>query len=202
MTGLLVLGDLIRAVWRAVWRAVRQPVWWPAAALAVGLAVNLALYALAVRPTDRAVEAREQVWAKSRADLAARVLQRQARADLEQATRPLLERKAFARLVVRVTEFARQHRLALPDVGYSTRDLKDVGLAKVSMAFTVSGEYGAFRRFLSDVEQAPEFLTIEDLSLTKVSGKTGILNVQVQLAAYLRASGSQEPAAPKGRGEG
>lgn len=196
------IRDGARVVWRTVRQAVGHVVWRWAAALTVGLVVNLAVYTLAVRPTERTVTAREQTWAMGRADLAARVLQRQAQADLEQATRPLLERKAFARLVVRVTELVRRHRLALPDVGYTMRELKDGGLAKVSMAFIVSGEYGAFRRFLSDVERAPELLTIEDLSLTKVSGKTGLLNVQVKLAAYLRTSASREPATPPVGGQG
>ena len=177
-------------------RALLRPVRWGVAAVAVLVVTTAAFHAVAVAPATQAAEAREQAWVRARADLARILMERRAAADIERFRGMLLERKGFSRLAVRVTGLAREHDLLLPDIGYSIRDLKDADLAKVSMAFTVNGEYGALRQFLSDLERAQEFLTIEELSLTKTPGKRGGLSVQVQLAAYLRGPAASGPVVP------
>lgn len=179
---------------------VRPPLRWWACAAAALLVLNIGGYAFVAGPALTAVEEEERAWAKARADLTRRLIERRAEADVERFRVTLLERKEFAQLVVRVTELARGHGLVLPAVNYAIQDLKEAALAKVSMAFAVSGEYDAFRRFLSDVERAREFLTIEELSLTKAKG--GGLSVQVKAAAHLRRSSPRQRGDGSGEGSG
>ena len=61
-------------------------------------------------------------------------------------------------------------------------------LRKITMTMSLSGEYGDIRRFIHELETAPEFLVLESVSVTSSTDNDRRLNLQAQVATYYRAS--------------
>jgi len=166
--------------------------------LGVAALVNLGVYALAVYPLSlkvasserRAGTARAQLQAAEREDAATRaVLERaeQANADLRKFYRDTLpssvegaRRMSYAKLA----SLADHHGLVIErrsydrDTGYRGR------LHKLKITMALSGEYRDIRAFLHALETSPEFVVIEDVSLSEGANPGAPLAVAVQLATY------------------
>ena len=166
--------------------------------LGIAALANLGVYALVVYPLSlkvaaserRAVTARAQLQAAERDDTTTRaVLQRaeQADADLQKFYRDTLpssvegaRRMSYAKLAT----LADHHGLIIErrsydrDTGYRGR------LHKLKINMALSGEYRDIRAFLHALETAPEFVVIEDVSLSEGASRGAPLAVAVQLATY------------------
>jgi Tfp pilus assembly protein PilO len=166
--------------------------------LGIAALVNLGVYALAVYPLSlkvasserRAVTARAQLQAAEREDATTRtVLERaeQADADLQKFYRDTLpssvegaRRMSYAKLA----SLADHHGLVIErrsydrDTGYRGR------LHKLKINMALSGEYRDIRAFLHALETSPEFVVIEDVSLSEGANPGAPLAVAVQLATY------------------
>jgi Tfp pilus assembly protein PilO len=166
--------------------------------LGIAALVNLGVYVLAVYPLSlkvasserRAVTARAQLQAAEREDATTRaVLERaeQADADLRKFYRDTLppsvegaRRMSYAKLA----SLADHHGLVIErrsydrDTGYRGR------LHKLKINMALSGEYRDIRAFLHALETSPEFVVIEDVSLSEGANPGAPLAVAVQLATY------------------
>ena len=66
---------------------------------------------------------------------------------------------------------------------------RDSSLGKLSTEITLSGQYRDIRRFIYELEAAPEFLILETVSLSQGSDASSGLNVTVKVATYYQAGG-------------
>ena len=168
--------------------------------LALGIVLNIAAYALVVYPlgvrsvgaADRAVAAAETLRAAERDVAAARALVTgKSRADEELATfydkvlpadqtaarrltyasLPTLARKANVKFLDRHT-----------DVEPLLKDAR-LGLLKVRTQFQC--DYESFRRFIFELESAPEFVIIDDVTIMQ-NDPTRPLTLSLQLSTYYR----------------
>jgi Tfp pilus assembly protein PilO len=54
------------------------------------------------------------------------------------------------------------------------------------MTLSLAGEYTQIRRFIHDLEMAPDFLVLEHVELAQVEGQARGIDVTVQIATYYR----------------
>jgi Tfp pilus assembly protein PilO len=90
-------------------------------------------------------------------------------------------------LIERLTQQARTLAVDVPSVDYSSTEVKEAGLTKVSVHMGVQGAYGKIRRLLFELERMRRFLVIEQVTLHDPSGEAQ-LQLNLQLALYLRAA--------------
>jgi Tfp pilus assembly protein PilO len=67
---------------------------------------------------------------------------------------------------------------------------RDSSLGKLSTELTLSGQYKDIRRFIYELEAAPEFLILETVSLSQGTDSSNGLNVTVKVATYYQAGGN------------
>lgn len=166
--------------------------------LGIAALVNLGVYALVVYPLSlkvraserRATVARTQVQAAERDEKTTRASlgrAEQADADLRRFYRDTLpsnvegaRRMSYAKLA----SLADHHGLVVERRSYD-RDTGHRGrLHKLKIGMALSGEYRDIRAFVHALETSPEFLVIEDVSLSEGARPGAPLSVAVQLATY------------------
>jgi Tfp pilus assembly protein PilO len=168
--------------------------------LLVGLAVNIVLYLFVARPL-----AGRSAGAADRATAAAAAL-RNAERDHRAATE-LVEGKARADedlnafygkvLPADLTAARRMTYSSLPalakrtDVRYETRRFetpepeKDSRLGRLAIRMVLQGEYQNLRRFIHELERAPEFVVIDDVTLTRADQEQP-LTLVLSLSTFYR----------------
>jgi Tfp pilus assembly protein PilO len=167
--------------------------------LTVALVLNVLAYAFFVYPLSDRVNSVAERTRAAEAELArARDEHTRAAATLTgraQATRELDE---FYRKVL-PTSFVDARRLVAPRLermasaagvrprGTNTQRVSDddTTLAQVKVGLELVGTYPGIRRFIHDLEQAPEFMTIDHISLSE-QGDDGRLAVSLELTTYYR----------------
>jgi hypothetical protein len=176
------------------WRAVVVP-------LGAAAVVNAAAYLLVVYPLSLRVSATEQ--RKQAADVQFAAAQREyasSRAMLTSKDRADVELRKFYGEVLpadlagarRIT-YARLAQLAKnADLQYERRSYEpdanyDGSLQKVKITMVLEGEYRNVRRFIHDLETAPEFVVIEDVALAEGAEPNAPLILTLQLATFFRA---------------
>ena len=71
-------------------------------------------------------------------------------------------------------------------VGCSPNPDRDSQLVKFVYTASLSGEYRNIRRFIHELEKAPEFLVLENVALSQSDVEERGLNVTMQIATYYR----------------
>ena len=67
-------------------------------------------------------------------------------------------------------------------------DVNEAGdLRKITMTMNLTGEYTSVRRFIHELETAPEFVVLESVAVTTAAEGDRRLNVVAQVATYYRA---------------
>src|SRR4029078_9401849 len=66
---------------------------------------------------------------------------------------------------------------------------RDSSLGELSREITLSGQYRDIRRFIYELEAAPEFLILETVSLSQGADASSGLNVTIKVATYYQAGG-------------
>lgn len=172
--------------------------------VALGLVVNIALYAIVVYPLSKKVAGGEQEAQASSAALdAARRDYAAARATIAGKGQADLELQKFyngvlppdisgARRItfLRMEQLAQQCSLRLERETSDPKALRDSQLVKFTYTASLSGEYRNIRRFIHELETAPEFLVLENVELSQSEVENRGLNVDVQIATYYRAAGN------------
>lgn len=168
--------------------------------LAAALVINAALYALVVYPLSQRVTSGEQEAGEStRALVAARKTFDSARGTVSGKKEADAELVKFyedvlppdlsgARRVLypRLDQLARKANLTLGAYRFHL-DANPIGdLRKISMTMNLTGDYSSVRRFIHELETAPEFLVLESVAVTAAAEGDRRLNVVAQVATYYR----------------
>ena len=166
--------------------------------LGIAALVNLGVYALVVYPLSLKVAASERRAAAARVQLqAAERDETRTRAALgraEQGSTDLLHfyrdllpssvegarRMSYAKLAT----LADRHELVVERRSYDREPAHRGRLRKIKIRMALSGEYRDIRAFLHELEASPEFIVIEDVSLSEGASPGAPLSVAVTLATY------------------
>jgi Type II secretion system (T2SS), protein M subtype b len=179
----------------------RRTIILPLAGMAV---LNAAVYLLVVYPLSLRVSATEgrqtfaarQLAAAEREYAAARaMLTSKDRADAELRTfygEVLPADLAGARRITyaRLAQLAREADLSYDRRSYEPNANYEGSLQKVRITMVLEGEYRNVRRFIHALETAPEFVVIEEMSLTEGTDANAPLTLTLELATYFRAEGN------------
>jgi len=179
----------------------KRSVLWP---LAVGLLLNIAAYALIVRPKEMKVKS-----ADVRSAAAAQALKAADR-DLASA-RALVAGKSQAEEALSTfynkvlpADFSAARRMTftrLPDLAQRTNVMwasrtsevekvqGDARLGRVHIRTIISGQYENVRQFIYELESSPEFIIIDDVTLSQGDADKP-LNLTLQLSTYYRVDSS------------
>ncbi len=167
--------------------------------IAAALVVNAALYALVVYPLSQRVYNEEQQAGDAIRNLnAARRTfasaqgtvtgKKQAEEELQKFYNDILPPDfSGARRILypRLPQLAAKSNLTVR-ANLSPDSARATDVKKLSMTLTLSGDYASMRRFIHQLESAPEFLVLESVSVTQApEGRE--LNVTAQVATYYRA---------------
>lgn len=172
----------------------RRVVW----ILAGALIINAALYVLLVYPLSQRVrseqqqagEATRQLVAARRAYESARgTVTGKKQADTELATfyRDVLPADlsgARRTMYPRLQQLAAAANLADFKLGFGQDNVTADKLRKLTATLNLTGDYTNIRRYIHDLETAPEFLVIESVSLTQDAEDEGNLMVTARVSTY------------------
>lgn len=171
--------------------------------LAIALAVNVAAYAIVVRPLeDRVANIAERDAAAERSLAAAR---KEHEIAVGTSTGKDRARQELARFYKEVlpANFAAARNLThtrVPQMGedfgvefYSASvspvaRARDSSLERYTSEVELAGRYGDVRRFLHALETAPEFVVIDDITLSEEDVEGGLLQMTLQLSTYFQAA--------------
>jgi len=169
------------------------------APLMIALLVNVLAYVLIVRPLGiRSASAAERAQAAARASALAETDRNAARALVAGKTLAEQELTTFYSKVLPPTlSAARQTTYAfLPALARKTNvrydasrssieQVKDQQLGRLRISMVLEGDYNSVRRFIYELETAPSFVIIDDVTLAQAD-PNGPLAVSLALSAYYR----------------
>jgi Tfp pilus assembly protein PilO len=167
----------------------------------VALLVNVGLYLLVVYPLSKkvaggqqqseaaiaALNAARRDFAAARATVAGKG---QADQELEKFYTDVLPPDVSgARRITffRIDQLAQQCGLRVERQTSDPKSQRDSNLVKFTYRASLSGEYRNIRRFVHELETAPEFLVLENLQLRQSDIENRGLTVDVEIATYYRA---------------
>lgn len=171
---------------------------WP---IALGLIANVLVFVLVVYPLSQTVAGGEQAAQESAAALReARRSHADARATVDGKVQADAELQRFygdvlppdlssARRMtyVMIDRLAAKSGLQHGQRGFTPTAVRDSSLTKLTMTFRLAGEYRQIRRFIHELETAPDFLVLETVELAQVEGQSRGIDLTVQLATYYQA---------------
>jgi hypothetical protein len=169
--------------------------------LVVALVANIAAYALVVRPRGiKAAGAADRAVAAAAAVRAAELELAAARALVEGKVRADEELNAFYQRVL-PTDLSAARRMtyaSLPALarrtnmryeqrrsGVEEKPNDEARLGRFTIRMVLQGEYESFRNFIFQLESAPEFVIIDDVTLTESSANEP-LTLTIDLSTYFR----------------
>jgi len=169
--------------------------------IAIALIVNAAIYALVVYPLAQRVATGEQQAGEATRDLvAARKTFESARgtvsgkkeADAElikfyQDVLPPDFSGARRILYPHLDQIARKASLTTKQYRWNPEEGRTGDLRKLTMTMSLTGDYGSVRKFIHELEIAPEFLVLESVAVTTETDGDRRLNVLATVATYYRA---------------
>jgi Tfp pilus assembly protein PilO len=169
--------------------------------IAIALLVNVALYLMVVYPLSKKVDGGERqseaavaALNAARRDFAAAQAtvagKGQADQELQKFYTDVLPPDiSGARRItfLRIDQLAEESGLRVDRQTSDPKPQRDSGLVKFSYRASLSGDYRNIRRFVHELETAPEFLVLENLQLRQSDIEDRGLNVEVEIATYYRA---------------
>lgn len=169
--------------------------------LVAGLALNAVVYALGVYPLAQRVanieqrdRAAEQALAQARRehDAARGTLTGKERASVELATfyndvLPADLSGARRMTYLRLDQLAREAGLRLRTSRMDAKTGARSGLERLGIEIQLEGTYDGVRSFLYQLDTAPEFVVIDDVSLSDHESQDRLLQLSIQLSTYYKA---------------
>ena len=169
--------------------------------LVVGLLVNLAIYAVVIYPRtssagalERRAQAAAQARAKATKDLkdveAIRTGQERAREQLARFYDSILPQgQDGARRITygRLAALADQTGLDYDSRTTAIETDQKSALKRMNVTMQLAGDYRDIRRFINRLETAPEFIVIDDISLSQAERNTP-LALTLRLSTYYKAA--------------
>lgn len=170
--------------------------------IAVVLVLNVVFWAAGVYPLAQRVaniqqrdrQAEQQFASARREHEAARnALTGKERATVELATfynKVLPADLAGARRLtyLRIEQLARDAGLQLRTSKYGSKAERGSRLDRYQIALELEGSYDAVRSFIYELDTAPEFVVIDDLSLAKRTPESDDLHLSMNLSTYYRVA--------------
>jgi Tfp pilus assembly protein PilO len=169
--------------------------------IVIALVVNIALFAIVLYPLSKKVAGGEQqATASATALTAAKRDYEAARATVKGKGQADQELQKFYTDVLppdlsaarratflRIEQLAQKSNLRLErETTSEPKPQRDSQLVKFTYRAYLSGEYQNIRRFIHELETAPEFLVLENVELTQSEVENRGLNVSVDIATYYR----------------
>ena len=173
--------------------------------LAIALVVNILAYAFIVYPLSQRVAnitQREEAAAKELAAAqiehgqATGTLNGKARAERELArfyTEVLPQDLPAARRLtsVRLPQLAEQLDIVFDRrVTAPPEEKPDTVLVPLRTEVDLAGRYSDIRTFIHQLESSPEFVVIDNITLSEEDGESGLLQLKLNLSTYYKAPGS------------
>jgi Tfp pilus assembly protein PilO len=176
-------------------------------ALVAGVVINLLVYAFFVYPLQRDVanveqrtRAAEEALAAAQADYA------RANGTLTGKDRALKELDTFYTSVLakdltgarrltfaRLAQLAAKSRLDLERRKYEPVVERGSNLTRLKVTMDLAGSYADIRDFIHEIEASPEFVVIDDVSLTEGVQSDQALRLTLQLSTYFRTTEAVAP---------
>ena len=171
--------------------------------LTITLIVNLLVYGFIVRPfSDRVANIAQRDAAAAQSLAAARQEHNLATGTLTGKDRGSQELARFYKDVlprdlpsarrlthVRVPEIADQFRVDFFNASVSPpARAKESSLVRYSSKVELAGSYRDIRSFIHELETVPEFVVIDDVSLSEEDAEGGTLGLTLQLSTYYQAA--------------
>ena len=171
--------------------------------LSVALVVNILVYAFIVYPlSERVANITERDAMAERALSAARKEHDGATGTLTGKNRAEQELARFYKDVLprdltaarrlthrRVPEIAKRHRVEFYSAMVSPpARARESTLVQYTTKLELAGRYQDVRRFIHQLEIAPEFVVIDDVSLSEEYDEGGLLELTLQLSTYYQAT--------------
>ncbi len=170
--------------------------------LVVAVLVNVALFGIVLYPLSKKVAGGEQqaqaaivaLNAAKRDYQAARATvagKGQADQELQKFYTDVLppDMSAARRITfLRIEQLAQQANLRLERETSDPKPQRNSQLVKFTYRAALSGEYRNIRRFVHELETAPEFLVLENVELSQSEVENRGLNVNVEIATYYRTA--------------
>jgi Tfp pilus assembly protein PilO len=170
--------------------------------IVIALVVNVVLFAIVLYPLSKKVAGGEQQAqaatvalnaARRDYDAARATVKGKGQADQELQkfyTDVLPPDMSAARRItfLRIEQLAQQSNLRLERETSDPKPQRDSQLVKFTFHAALSGEYRNIRRFIHQLETAPEFLVLENVGLTQSEVENRGLNVSVDIATYYRSA--------------
>jgi len=171
--------------------------------IVVGLIVNVVLYVAVLFPLGRQVASAEEAQHAAHDQLnKARDDDRMAKATVsgkQQADSALVkfykdvlptDQSVALRLTfTRLAQLAQQANVKLEHGNNAVVKVKGSSLAKVTTTYTLTGDYRAVRQFIYSLETAPEFIVLENVTLSSPNEaqQSGALGMNLEIATYFRS---------------
>ena len=136
------------------------------------LLVATAVYLLRVSVLqEKLVDARRD-WAQQRTQLKQKTMQGKAelydtaQLDFAKFTSRIPDKKEFARVIGELFEYADNNSLSIGSVSY--KPVKTInGYLEYQINIDVTGRYGEIKSFLTDINQAKEIITVDEVKFNK-----------------------------------
>jgi type IV pilus assembly protein PilO len=170
--------------------------------LVVAAIANVVLYAVVVFPLGHQVKSTEQEEGASRDQLvkarqdfnnakATVSGKQQADAALQKFYKDVLpstESAALRLTYTRLAQLARQANVKLEHGTNAVEREKGSSLSKLTTRYTLSGDYRDVRRFIYSLETAPEFIVLENISLSSSTDQQArSVAMNLEIATYFRS---------------
>lgn len=160
------------------------------------LFLNLFIYLTLVIPAKDHLDQMEEIWQNTRKDINQKIsdinsqidrkkIYKKAMEDLDRFKALLLEQHEFSKIVDHLSVTAKRQKIGIPSISYHQEKTGKEGFKKISISFTVEGRYKDIKRFIYDLENAKDFLIIEDLGLARSGKGSDPINLQIKIATYL-----------------
>jgi Tfp pilus assembly protein PilO len=91
------------------------------------------------------------------------------------------------RVTFKLNDMSRKANLVAGPSITKPSQARDSTLGKLTIEQTLTGQYRNLRQFIYDLETSPEFLILENVSLTQATEGGGELMMKVRVATYHRA---------------
>ena len=168
--------------------------------LGVVFALNVVAYAAVVYPlSQRVANSQERDRAADQALALARAEHEQATGTLTGKARASTELATFYKDVLpaslagarrlthlRLPQMAREANLRYDRGVYEAVEERDSTLHRLKIEMSLGGSYDAIRGFIHQLETAPEFVVIDNVSLVEEGDDGGQLTVTLQMSTYYR----------------
>lgn len=107
------------------------------------------------------------------------------KADIEKFKDMLPQRSQMTQIVRELDMLAKNNALSIHDISFETKKVEQGDIFPLSFSFLIEGKYNNIKSFIYKLESSRRLITIDDLSLEKVSGKEEI-RLKIRATIYLK----------------